>query len=53
VENLSYEVPTGDLTPPGVVSLRHPRHIRQVHLYSATPGRTVWAQSRQTNRPSL
>lgn len=26
---------------------------RQVHLYSGTPGRTVWAQSRQTNRPSL
>ena len=28
-------------------------HLRQVHLYSGTPGRTVWAQSRQTNRPSL
>jgi hypothetical protein len=26
---------------------------RQVHLYSGTPGRTVWAQSRQTKRPSL
>ena len=26
---------------------------RQVHLYSGTPGRTVWAQSRHTNRPSL
>jgi len=24
-----------------------------VHLYSGSPGRTVWAQSRQTNRPSL
>jgi hypothetical protein len=29
------------------------RHLRQVHLYSVVPGRTVWAQSRQTNRPSL
>jgi hypothetical protein len=29
------------------------RQERQVHLYSGTPGRTVWAQSRQTNRPSL
>jgi hypothetical protein len=29
------------------------KHWRQVHLYSGTPGRTVWAQSRQTNRPSL
>ena len=26
---------------------------RQVHLYSGMPGRTVWAQSQQTNRPSL
>jgi hypothetical protein len=26
---------------------------RQVHLYAGSPGRTVWAQSRQTNRPSL
>src|ERR1019366_4220561 len=26
---------------------------RHVHLYSGSPGRTVWAQSRQTNRPSL
>ena len=24
-----------------------------MHLYSGSPGRTVWAQSRQTNRPSL
>ncbi|SPE18509.1 hypothetical protein SBA5_1540003 [Candidatus Sulfotelmatomonas gaucii] len=24
-----------------------------MHLYSGTPGRIVWAQSRQTNRPSL
>lgn len=24
-----------------------------MHRYSGTPGRTVWAQSRQTNRPSL
>jgi hypothetical protein len=29
------------------------KHLRQVHLYSGTPGRTVWAQSRQTKRPSL
>jgi hypothetical protein len=29
------------------------KHARQVHLYSGTPGRTVWAQSRQMNRPSL
>jgi hypothetical protein len=29
------------------------KQVRQVHLYSGTPGRTVWAQSRQTNRPSL
>jgi len=29
------------------------RHGRQVHLYSGIPGRPVWAQSRQTNRPSL
>ncbi len=29
------------------------KHLRQVHLYSNTPGHTVWAQSRQTNRPSL
>ena len=27
------------------------RHVRQAHLYSGTAGRTVWAQSRQTNRP--
>ena len=26
---------------------------RQVHLYPGTPGRTVWAQSPQTNRPFL
>jgi hypothetical protein len=26
---------------------------RQVHLYSGISGRTVWAQSRQTKRPSL
>jgi len=26
---------------------------RQVQPYSGSPGRTVWAQSRQTNRPSL
>jgi hypothetical protein len=24
-----------------------------MHLYSGSPGCTVWAQSRQTNRPSL
>lgn len=29
------------------------RQGRQLHLYSGTPGLTVWAQSRQTNRPSL
>jgi len=29
------------------------KQMRHVHLYSGTPGRTVWAQSRQTNRPSL
>jgi hypothetical protein len=29
------------------------RQGRQVHMYSGTPGRTVWAQSRQMNRPSL
>jgi hypothetical protein len=29
------------------------KHLQQVHLYSGTPGRAVWAQSRQTNRPSL
>lgn len=31
-------------------SLKQGRHV---HLSSGTPGRTVWAQSRQTNRPSL
>ena len=29
------------------------KHLRQVHVYSVLPGRTVWAQSRQINRPSL
>jgi hypothetical protein len=29
------------------------RQGRQLHRYSGTPGRTVWAQSRQTKRPSL
>jgi hypothetical protein len=36
-----------------VNALDKDRHVRQVHLYSGVPGRTVWAQSRQTNRPSL
>jgi hypothetical protein len=52
-KSLLYDVPIGDSTPPGVVSPRHAKKVRQVHLYSRTPGRTVWAQSRQTNRPSL
>jgi hypothetical protein len=29
------------------------KQARQVHLFLGMPGRTVWAQSRQTNRPSL
>ena len=44
----------GELIHPSTSSPRASRwHGRQVHLYSGTPGRTVWAQSRQTNRPSL
>lgn len=29
------------------------KQVRHVHIYLGTPGRTVWAQSRQTKRPSL
>jgi len=46
-------VPTGEPSPPPSFLATILRHGRQVHLYSGTPGRTVWAQSRQTNRPSL
>jgi hypothetical protein len=44
----------GELIHPSTSSPRASlRQWRQEHLYSGTPGRTVWAQSRQTNRPSL
>jgi hypothetical protein len=46
--------PAGELIHPSTSSPRaRLRQFRQEHLYSGTPGRTVWAQSRQTNRPSL
>ena len=46
--------PAGELIHPSTSSPRASlRQGRQEHLYSGTPGRTVWAQSRQTNRPSL
>ena len=46
--------PAGELIHPSTSSPRASlRQWRQEHLYSGTPGRTVWAQSRQTNRPSL
>jgi hypothetical protein len=53
VENLPYEIPTGDLSSPCTAFRRHSRQVRHVHLNCAIPGQTVWAQSRQMNRPSL
>ena len=42
-----------ELTSPGLFAPASLTHLRQVHLHSGSLGRTVWAQSRQMNRPSL
>ena len=49
MENLAPRaLPSVGLSPRAIL-----KQDRQEHLYPGIPGRTVWAQSRQTKRPSL